>query len=153
MKDYQIRYQDILLGGSDPATGRRMIGSDYRWNSKTLLIHGLKSDCSKYSAGKGLHGGKRNLWFRKHMRSIAFMFQLMGLLFLLDSLMVSIFDYTFLQHSTTHENSSEFQDRDAFVDGKQSPVQMYDRLLNLAASALKLCFMNFRSDHYFGSSC
>ncbi|KAJ7947103.1 O-fucosyltransferase [Quillaja saponaria] len=136
MKDYQTRYQDILLGGSDPATWRRMTGSDYRWNSKTLLLHGLKSDCSKYSAGKGLHGGKRNLWFRKHMRSIAFMFGLMGFLFLLDSLLVSIFDYTFLQHSTTHENSSEFQDRDAYVYRKQSPVQMYDRLLNLAASAL-----------------
>ncbi|KAF7803297.1 O-fucosyltransferase 8 isoform X1 [Senna tora] len=53
--------------------------------------------------------------------------------------MVSFFDFANLQHSTlSNNNSSGPQERDEglYIDRIQSPVQMYDRLLNLASSAL-----------------
>ncbi|KAI4332537.1 hypothetical protein L6164_017439 [Bauhinia variegata] len=132
MKDYQKRGGS----GNDPPSWRRITGNDCRWNSKSLLLHGLKSDSSKYSSCKGLYVGKKDLWLQKHIRTIAVMFGLMGFLFLLDSLMVSFFDSANLQNTTTYDNSTGFQDRDSTIERIQQPIQMYDRLLNLASSAL-----------------
>ncbi|KAG4971372.1 hypothetical protein JHK85_037793 [Glycine max] len=100
------------------------------WHSKTLLLHGLKSDSSKCSYCRGLYVGK------KHIRAIVVMFGLLGCLFLLDSLIISYFEFTNLQPSTASNNSIVFQGRDSYIYSKRSPVYMYERLLNLASSAL-----------------
>ncbi|XP_061342690.1 O-fucosyltransferase 8 [Gastrolobium bilobum] len=117
---------DYKITSCDPPSWKRMTGVDYRWHSKTLLLHELKSDSSKYNSCKGLYVGK------KHIRTIALMFGLLGCLFLLDSLIISSFEFANLQPSTASNNSS----RDSYINMKQSPVYMYDRLLNLASSAL-----------------
>lgn len=105
MKDYQFRYPETLPG-SDPSIGRRMSWGENHWNPKTVLLHGLKNDSAKYSAFKGVYIGKRHLWLRKYVRSIAFMFGLMGFVLLIDSLMVSIFDVRNLQPPSTQIKSS-----------------------------------------------
>jgi len=66
----------------------------------------LKNDSAKYSAFKGVYVGKRHLWLRKYVRSIAFMFGLMGFILLIDSLMVSIFDVRNLLPPSTQIESS-----------------------------------------------
>lgn len=125
---------------SENITGRRMSGGDYYLNSKTVFFHGSKNGFSaKYGAYKGnYHGGKRNIWLRKHLKSIALTFVFMGLLFLLDSLMVSIFDSANIRSSLAPINSSGIKEenKDAKEGKEKSPVHMYDRLLNLASSAL-----------------
>ncbi|XP_062160984.1 O-fucosyltransferase 8 isoform X2 [Alnus glutinosa] len=136
MKDYQFRCPETLPG-SDPSLGRRMSWGDNHWNPKTVLFHGLKNDSAKYSAFKGVYVGKRHLWLRKYVRSIAFMFGLMGFILLIDSLMVSIFDVrNLLPPSTQIESSGQEEDRGASINEEKSSVQMYDRLLNLASNAL-----------------
>ncbi|XP_054793698.1 O-fucosyltransferase 8-like isoform X1 [Prosopis cineraria] len=129
MKDnYQTRCSD---------NWRRMAGGDHcRWNSKTLLLHGLRSDSSKYGSCRGIYVGKKHLWLQKHLRTILVMFGFMSCLLFLDSLMVSFFDFANHQHGAANNNSSGFQDRISYINKRQSPVQMYDRLLNLASSAL-----------------
>lgn len=104
MKEYQIRYLENVPA-SDPSIGRRTSGGDYNWNSKVVMLHGLKSDSGKFSSYKGAYVGKKHMWFRKHVRSIACMFVLAGFFFLLDSLMVSIFDSINLQTSSTSKIS------------------------------------------------
>ncbi|RDX82358.1 hypothetical protein CR513_36867, partial [Mucuna pruriens] len=124
MKDYKIT-------SSDPPSWKRVTGGvDCRWHSKTLLLHGLKSDSSKCNACRGLYVGK------KHIRAIVVMFGLLGCLFLLDSLIISFFEFTNLQPGTASNHSSVFQGRDSYMYNKQSPVYMYGRLLNLASSDL-----------------
>lgn len=137
MKDYQFRGQETLPG-SDPSIGRRFSWGNNQWNSKTVLLHGLKNDPAKYGASKGVYVGKKHLWFRKHMKLIAIMIGLMGFILLIDSLMMSIFDFRNLQHHLAQRKSSELkeEDRGAYIYEEKSPVQMYDRLLNLASSAL-----------------
>ncbi|KAK9075652.1 hypothetical protein SSX86_003978 [Deinandra increscens subsp. villosa] len=125
---YQFRYQKMVQG-SDPAKVRRMSGGVYQWD-KFELFHGLRSNSMKLGSFKG---GKRHSWVRKHFSSIVFTVALMGFLFLLDSLMGSIF-----QPSVVQSNSSlKFVSNDKFGDthGK-NVVQMYDRLTNMASSAL-----------------
>lgn len=94
----------------DPSNiGRRISGGDYNLNSKMLLLHGLKShdfhvlrnDSIKYSTCKGSFLGKKHLWLRKDVKSIVFVFVLMGFLLLLDSFLVSFFDSMILQNSST----------------------------------------------------
>lgn len=97
VKEYQIRSSE---NGNDPSIGRRMSGGDNHWNSKMVLPHVRKNDNAKYTTCKASCVGKKHIWLRKHVKSIFFMFGLMGFLFLLDSLMVSIFD------STSFETSS-----------------------------------------------
>ena len=99
MKVYKIRC-------SDPRSWRRMSGLDCRWNSKTLLLHGLKSDASKYSSCRGLYAGKKHLWLQKNIRTIALMFGLLGCLFLLDYLMVSFHNFGKFQPPRIASNSS-----------------------------------------------
>lgn len=103
-KDYQIRSLESLPS-SDPSIGRRYSGVDNNWKTKVVLLEGLKNEYGKLGS-KGVYVGKRHIWFRKHVRSIAFMFALMGFLFLLDSFMVSIFDSINVQNDSTSSNSS-----------------------------------------------
>ncbi|KAA8519637.1 hypothetical protein F0562_013918 [Nyssa sinensis] len=116
--------------------GRRMLGGEYHWN-KAVLLHGLKNGPVKFSPCKGVYVAKRHLWFRKHLRSIILTFVLMGFLFILDSLMFSIFYPTVLQSSLPPSKSiGTKESRTAFIDKGKTSVQMYDRLLNLAFSSL-----------------
>lgn len=103
MKECQIRSSE---NGNDPSIGRRMSGGDNHWNSKMVLPYGWKNDNAKYTTCKTSYIGKKHLWLRKHVKSIFFMFGLMGLLFLLDSLMVSIFDSTSLETSSVPDKPS-----------------------------------------------
>ncbi|KAG8635481.1 O-fucosyltransferase 8 isoform X3 [Manihot esculenta] len=134
-KDYQIRSLESLPS-SDPSIGRRYSGVDNNWKTKVVLLDGLKDEYGKLGS-KGVYVGKRHIWFRKHVRSIAFMFALMGFLFLLDSFMVSIFDSINVQNDSTSSNSSGLkEDKTAYIKEEKPPVQMYGRLLNLAYAAL-----------------
>ncbi|XWS18524.1 hypothetical protein CRYUN_Cryun32bG0051300 [Craigia yunnanensis] len=151
MKDY-IRSSDSL-GANDPSFGRRILGGDNYWNSKVVLLHGLKDDSGKFNPCKGGYVGKRHTWFRQNVKFIAFMFVLMAFLFLLDSLMVSIFGSINLQGSSTTRNSSRREeDNVAYIHEERPMVQMYGRLLNLASSALAEEFkqdsLNFWEEPY-----
>ncbi|KAF5474545.1 hypothetical protein F2P56_006435 [Juglans regia] len=137
MKDYHFRGPETLPG-SDPSIGRRISWGDNHCNPKTVLLNGWKNDSANHTACKGGHVGKRHLWLRKHMRSIAFMIVLMGFVLLLDSLMMSIFYSRNLQYHPAQSKSGglEEEDRSAYINDEKLPIQMYDRLLNLASSAL-----------------
>lgn len=102
MKDHKIT-------SSDPPSWKRVNGVDCRWHSKTLLLHGLRSDSSKYNSCRGLYVGKKHLWLQKHIKTIAVMFGLLACLFLLDSLVISFSEFENLQPSTASNNSSGFQ--------------------------------------------
>lgn len=103
MKNHQVRFSETL-SGSDPSPGRITSGGEYTSNSKVAFLHGLKNNSGKFNSCKGAHVGKRHLWVRKHVRSIACTFVLAGFFFMLDSLMVSISD------SVNHQNSSTLKD-------------------------------------------
>ncbi|EXB84052.1 hypothetical protein L484_005816 [Morus notabilis] len=130
MKEYKLRSSET---GNDPPIGRRMFGG-------AVLFHGSKNDFSAKHGTyyKGNYVGKKHIWLRKHLKSIALMFVFMGLLFMLDSLMVFIFDSANLQSSLTPRRSSgtKEEDRVGNKENTKSAVHMYDRLLNLASSAL-----------------
>ncbi|KAK6264590.1 hypothetical protein SCA6_020024 [Theobroma cacao] len=132
-KDYHIRSSDSS-GASDPSIGRRILGGENYWNSKAALLHGLKADSGKFTACKGVYVGKRHTWFRRNVKSIAFTVVLIAFLFLLDSLMVSIFGSINLQSSTNSTRREE--DSVAYIHEERPTVQMYGRLLNLASTAL-----------------
>ncbi|XP_059669641.1 O-fucosyltransferase 8 [Cornus florida] len=135
-KDYQYRCSETQQG-CDPCKGRRISGGDYyHWN-KTFLLHNLKNESAKFSACKGVYVGKRHIWLRKHVRSIVFTFGFMGFLFLFDSLLFSILDPTILHIGSTPGISTATEEsRTTSINEGKAPVQMYDRLLNLASSAL-----------------
>lgn len=96
MKDYLV---------NDPSIGRRMFGGDHNWKSKVVLLHDLKNDSGKLSSFKGANIAKRQLWFRKHVQSIACMVLLIGFFVFLDSLMVSISDSINLQYTPASKYS------------------------------------------------
>lgn len=99
-KDYQFRSAELQKSG-EPFLGRRLSGGEYKWNRDTLF-HGLKNDSGKFGACKGGYAGKRNsIWLRKNVGTILLTLGLMGFLFLLDSIMVSIFN-----PSAVHYNSA-----------------------------------------------
>ncbi|KAL9346512.1 hypothetical protein Peur_061365 [Populus x canadensis] len=136
VKDYHTRSSECLPG-SDPILGRRLSGGDNNWKTKVALLHDLKHEYGKLGSCKAVYVGKRHLWFRKHVKSIVFMFALMGSLFLLDSFMVSLFDSINLQNSSPSRTSSDLKGgRTAYANGEEPPVQMYGHLQNLAYSAL-----------------
>ncbi|GLU22838.1 hypothetical protein SLE2022_388830 [Rubroshorea leprosula] len=136
VRDYQVRCSDSLQG-SDPSIGRRILGGGSDWNSKVLLLRGLKNDCGKVSSCKGVFVGKKHTWPRRHVWPIAFVFVLMGLLFLLDSFVVSISGSICLQISPTTGKSGRHKEvTPAYINEDRPPVQMYGRLLSLASSSL-----------------
>ncbi|GJV22653.1 O-fucosyltransferase 8 isoform X1 [Tanacetum coccineum] len=96
------------------------------------MVHG--SDHKKLGSFKGGYVGKRHNWLQKHFSSIVFTFALMGFLFLLDSIMGSIFEPSVVtQSSSRSENNSSDTLGD---DGSENVVQMYDRLASMASTAL-----------------
>ncbi|XP_057948562.1 O-fucosyltransferase 8 isoform X2 [Malania oleifera] len=133
MKDYHKRGLEALLG-NDPYLGRRMSsGGDYHC-SKAVWLHGVRNDATKFGSCKSVYAGKKQVWFRKNVRSIAFAVGLMGFLFVLDSLMVSFFDWSNLHSSPTRKLSSRLkEDKGAYRSESKLPVQMYERLLALAS--------------------
>ncbi|KAK7318818.1 hypothetical protein RJT34_03525 [Clitoria ternatea] len=127
---HKIRCSESLR---DPPSWRRVAGVDYC--SKTLLFHDHASK-QYISSCKGLHVGKKHLWLQKNVRTIVVLFGLLGCLFLLDSLMVSFPDFANFQPTTPSTNSTRIQGKNSYINEKQSPIQMYDRLMNMASSTL-----------------
>ncbi|CAK9148118.1 unnamed protein product [Ilex paraguariensis] len=129
VKNSQFRGSEMQKG-SDPFIGRRMSGD------KVFLVHGVKNDSSKFSNFKGVQAGKRHMWIRRNLRSIGFTFLLIGFLFVLDSLMCSIFDPTIQSSSIPRKSNETRESRTAYDNTENAPVQMYDWLVNLASAAL-----------------
>ncbi|CAN4105615.1 unnamed protein product [Withania somnifera] len=121
---------------SELPIGRRLSGGDYNWD-KVVLAKGLKNDSAKFTPYKGVHVGKKQMWWlHRHIRSIVFTLLLMGFLYLLDSLLFSIFDPAMLQNSFSLQDSSKTEVEMVPKTAKEGPVKLYGRLLNLAASSL-----------------
>lgn len=106
LKDFQFRHSEMQKGGGETFKGRRNSGGEYQWN-RAALFHSLKNDSVKFGACKGGgYGGKRHtIWLRKHVSSIVLTMGLMGFLFVLDSIMVSIFDPSLLHNSSAPRKS------------------------------------------------
>ncbi|CAH1448556.1 unnamed protein product [Lactuca virosa] len=130
---YQFRYQKMVQG-SDPTKGRRVSGGVYQWD-KLELFNGLRSNSMKLGSIKGAYVGKRHTWIRKHFSSIVFTLLLMGFLFLLDSLMGSIFEPSVLQSNPPPKKLSTETEMFGDKSGK-NVVQMYGHLASMASSAL-----------------
>ncbi|CAK9327516.1 unnamed protein product [Citrullus colocynthis] len=136
MKEYQIRCSENFCG-NNPSIGRRLSGEDVNSSLKNVSVHGLKHDFSKMGASKGSYGGKRNFWLHKHVRSILFMIGVIGFVFLVDSLTVSLVNLIIHQNSPPARKSSGIKDDNGLhVHKEKPPIQMYDRLVHLASSSL-----------------
>ncbi|KAM7505966.1 hypothetical protein LguiB_004870 [Lonicera macranthoides] len=134
-KDFQFRYLEKQQSG-DLSIGRRNSGGECQWN-KVILFHGLRSNSAKFGSFKGGDAAKRQTWVHKHLPSVVFTFGLLGFLFLLDSLMFSIFHPPIVQNSSAPIKSTPTKDsRIAYNNEEKTPVQMYERIINLASSAL-----------------
>ncbi|PSR98637.1 GDP-fucose protein O-fucosyltransferase protein [Actinidia chinensis var. chinensis] len=118
--------------GSQRSPRPEYLNFELSLGAKESQVRCLKNDPTKFSACKG--GGKRHVWLGKHVRSMVLTFGLMGFLFLLDSLLFSILDPPF--SSNTRKSIETKEGRTANVNEGKVPVNMYDRLLNLASSAL-----------------
>lgn len=105
MNDYQIRCAEKNCG-NNPSIGRRLSGEDVNSSSKTVSVYGLKHDFSKISVSKGSYGGKRNFWVQKHVRSILLMIGVIGFVFLVDSLTVSLVNLIIHRNSRPVRKSS-----------------------------------------------
>ncbi|PPD73557.1 hypothetical protein GOBAR_DD29530 [Gossypium barbadense] len=112
LKDYRVRSSDSL--------------------SKVVLLHNLKDDSGKFNPCKG---GNRHTWFRRNVKSVAFMFVLTAFMFLLDSVMVSVFG-SINFHGSSSTRNSDGREEDSVAHKERPTVEMYGRLLNLASSAL-----------------
>lgn len=137
MKDYQIRCCSENFCGNNPSIGRRLSGDDVNSGLKTVSVHGLKHDVSKISASKGSYGSKRNVWLQKHVRSILFMIGVIGFVFLVDSLTVSLVNLIIRRNTSPARKSIGIKDDNGpNVHKEKSPIQMYDRLVHLASVSL-----------------
>ncbi|KAG8385418.1 hypothetical protein BUALT_Bualt03G0043300 [Buddleja alternifolia] len=124
------------LQNGDPYLGRRVFGGDYNWD-KAILEKGFKNGSAKHGAYKGVYAGKRHIWWlRRHIKSIIFTFMLTGFLYLLDSLMFSLFDPAFHKNSPTPTKSYAPKERRAAYDGQEKSPVMYSRLLHMASVSL-----------------
>ncbi|XP_071715023.1 O-fucosyltransferase 8 [Rutidosis leptorrhynchoides] len=125
---YQFKFLKMVQG-NDHTKGRRISGGVYQWE----FFHGLKSNSMKSSSFKG--GSKRQNWIYKKFSSIVFTVALIVFLFLLDSLIGSLFEPAIIKSVSVPETLSndtlKFGD-----DGGKNVVQMYDRLASMASSAL-----------------
>ncbi|KAG6407266.1 hypothetical protein SASPL_130252 [Salvia splendens] len=101
-----------------------------------MLVKGFKNDYAKFSAyGKGAYAGKRHAWWpRRHVRSVVFIFALLGFFFLLDSFMYSYFDPTFLKNGPTPAYAPK--DLNAENEENERGPVMYSRLVQLASFSL-----------------
>ncbi|CAN1847464.1 O-fucosyltransferase 8 [Linum perenne] len=143
IKDYHSRSSEGFAG-NDPSLGRRLSGGDGNWKSNAVLLQGLRNEqLGKTGSFKGAYVGKRNALFSKHVKSIAKMLAFVGLLFMLDSFLVSVSDSLRHESVSTLSKSDDVWmffshvDRGAYSEeAKPVPVQMYGRLLSMASSAL-----------------
>lgn len=87
------------LTGIDPQFSSRMSGCENHW-SKAMQVHGFKNEPAKFGAFKGVSAGRRTLSFRRHVRTIGFVFLWMGFFVLFDEFMVSIFDSVNLHNAS-----------------------------------------------------
>ncbi|KAJ8549462.1 hypothetical protein K7X08_033169 [Anisodus acutangulus] len=135
--DKEQQFGNLLVQhGGDPPIGRRLAGGDYN-SDNVFLAEGLKNDSAKFTPCKGAYVGKRQMgWLHRHIKSIVFTLLLMGFLFLLDSLLFSIFDPVMLQNKFPLQGSSKTEVEMVPRTVKEGPVKLYERLLNLAASSL-----------------
>ncbi|KAL0398449.1 UNVERIFIED_CONTAM: O-fucosyltransferase 8 [Sesamum radiatum] len=135
LKEYQLRWNEMLQNG-DPSLGRRVSGGEYNWD-KPIFVKGFKNDSVKYNASKGGSAGKKHLWWLlRHLRSIIFTFMLLGFFFLLDSLMFSLFDPTFLEYSPYPSKAYDEKGRNAAYDDQEKSPVLYSRLLHMASLSL-----------------
>ncbi|XP_004233041.1 O-fucosyltransferase 8 isoform X1 [Solanum lycopersicum] len=135
VKENEFPSLDMQYRG-DPPIGRRLSGGDYNWD-KVVLTKGMKNDSAKFAPCKGVFVGKRQMWrLHRHIRSIVFTLLLMGFLYLLDSLLFSIFDPAMLQNNFSLQGSSKAEVEMVPRAAKEGPVKLYERLLNMAASSL-----------------
>ncbi|KAL8113114.1 hypothetical protein AgCh_020441 [Apium graveolens] len=134
-KEYQFRPAELQNSG-EPFLGRRLSGGEYKW-SRDTLFHSLKNDSVKFGACKGGYAGKRNaIWLRKNVGTILLTLGLMSFLFLLDSIMVSIFNPSAVYYnSAPGESHVTKESKINYGTKEKAPVRMYDHLLNLAYSA------------------
>ncbi|XP_051124925.1 O-fucosyltransferase 8 isoform X1 [Andrographis paniculata] len=131
LNESQLRWAELLQNG-DPSIGRRIAGGGHICD-KGISIKGLKySTCKAAWSGK-----KQKWWFLRHIRSTLFTLILMSFLYLLDSLLYSIFDPTLVENSLTSRNSyDEPKEIDTeYVNQDKGPV-MYPQLLNMASVSL-----------------
>lgn len=99
LKDYSMRWNEMLINGRDPSRGRRVSGADYNWDKASIF---LKGGCKNGGSKVVFYGGKRHLWWlRRHVRTIIFTFLLLAFFFVLDSFMFSYFDPTFVKTAPT----------------------------------------------------
>ncbi|XP_019157921.1 PREDICTED: uncharacterized protein At1g04910 [Ipomoea nil] len=133
-----LQASETLTMGKDN-TSEMQNGNDKKCLGRRVLSAGdLVQGRLQLNGSKGVYSGrKRPLWWLfRHVRSIILTILLLGFLFLLDSFMFSIFHS--LHHLTASSTQSE-GGRIGLVNNKEerrSPVKMYDRLLNMAASSL-----------------
>lgn len=96
--------------------------------SKIAQLYNLKNELIKPVSFKG---GKRKIWFWKHLKQMVLTVGIMCSVFLLDSLVFSVFDATNVLNSRKEKIKS-----DTVNNGSKAPVLMYDRLLGLASRSL-----------------
>ncbi|KAG6778882.1 hypothetical protein POTOM_015231 [Populus tomentosa] len=117
--------------------GNAILGKQGSSRSPRPDVVKMKDYQTRSSECLPVYVGKRHLWSRKHVKSIALMFALMGSLLLLDSFMVSLSDSISLQNSSPPMTSSGVKgDRTAYANEEERSVPMYGRLQNLSYSAL-----------------
>ncbi|KAJ4916807.1 O-fucosyltransferase family protein [Raphanus sativus] len=118
------------LTGNDLLTGRRIFGSE------ASKAQGSKHDQSCGSINKFNYSWKQqHSWLRRNFKSILVMISVTGLIFFMDSIMVTIFHS---DRSSVVQSISRLTNLTDHKNGAQdaTPVQMYSRLLNLASSSL-----------------
>ncbi|XP_072985727.1 O-fucosyltransferase 8-like isoform X1 [Typha latifolia] len=108
----------------------------YGLATKDVFLHGMKNDTTNFGKSKLIQHGKREMMICKHLKMFAFAIGLMGSLFLLDSLMVSV-----VHHISSHDLSTGFKSRvqdgrKNFVKKEKTEQVMYGRLMALASAAL-----------------
>lgn len=121
----------------DPSLGRRGSGGDTYWD-KVIFVQGLRNHSGKITASKGVHMEKRPTWWlRRHIKSIIFTIFLTGFLFAWDSLLFVILDGWMLQNSLTSSRTIGTEGTSTMHRFEEkSHIEMYGRLLNLAATSL-----------------
>ncbi|KAL5732107.1 O-fucosyltransferase 8 [Ranunculus cassubicifolius] len=110
----------------------------YFGRKKSVFFHGLKNDSLGFGISKGLYnGGKGGLGYGKQIRLIGYVLGIICCLLLLDSLMVSVMRSVNVRSGFFRGKSSTLQDESSGLSEEQKPpVVLYERLLDLASSAL-----------------
>ncbi|XP_073150274.1 O-fucosyltransferase 8-like [Henckelia pumila] len=131
--EHQLRWTEMSQN-VDLSLGRRSFGGEYNWDKPGKWF---KNDRVKYSACKGVWGGKRHVkLLRRHIRSIVFTFMLTGFLFLLDSLMSSVINPTLFKNMQAPGKSYDQEGKNITYHDRAKSAVMYFRLLHMASVSL-----------------